>query len=233
MHAVTDASSLSQLHKRRLQMANVPPHPDEKNEETRLADNEKGGFHCDFVKKPSQDVQYVCLSCSLVLREPHKSHCCAKNFCRVCAEKIKADNKPCPQCNEEFFSAIHDKVLQRSLYELEVYCSHKQEGCEWTGPLGQLDDHLNLSAQPDKLLEGCIYSEIKCNYCSELKKRCNMTLHQKDQCPKLPLKTNAPISNETGMMCVWVCLFAIAYNNSNKSSFNLEFSSRLISRKAF
>ena len=81
---------------------------------------------------------------------------------------------------------FYDKRLQRSLSELHVYCSNKQEGCEWKGELGQFNNHLNLSPQPDKRLEGCGYSEIECIYCSELITRCNINVHQTDLCPKRP-----------------------------------------------
>ena len=36
---------------------------------------------------------------------------------------------------------------QRSLYDVQIHCSQKLEGCEWKGELGQLDNHLNLSPQ--------------------------------------------------------------------------------------
>ena len=147
-------------------------------------ETEKGGFECEFVKKPPEDVQSKCPVCEQILREPYQTSCCGKSFCRVCIERIKTDNKPCPTCKEENFDTFHCKKLQNTLHGFQVYCSHKQEGCEWKGELGQLDNHLNLSPQPDEQLEGCEYSEIECIYCSELIKRPNITAHQTDLCPK-------------------------------------------------
>ena len=145
---------------------------------------EKGGFDCDFVEQPPSTIQSECPVCLQILCEPYQAPCCGNSFCRVCIEKIKNNNKPCPACREENFVTFHDKRLQRSLYAFEVYCSHKQEGCEWKGELGQLDNHINLSPQPDKQLEGCEYSEIECIYCSELIKRCNITIHKTKDCRK-------------------------------------------------
>ena len=148
--------------------------------------NTKGGFDCEFVSIPSKGVQWECSVCLQILREPYQAPCCGNSFCRICIERIKTNNKPCPTCNEENFATYHNKGLQRSLYEFPVYCSHKKEGCEWIGILGELDSHLNLSPTPDKQLEGCEYSEIECSYCSELKKRCDVAVHQADLCPKRP-----------------------------------------------
>ena len=144
----------------------------------------KGGFTCEFVEKPPEVVQSECPVCQQILCEPYQAPCCGQSFCRVCKQKIKTDNKPCPTCKEVNFATFHNKGLEISLYKFQVYCSHKQEGCEWKGELGQLDNHLNLSPQPDKQLEGCEYSEIECIYCSELIKRPNITVHQDNLCPK-------------------------------------------------
>ena len=146
------------------------------------------GFDCEFVDQPPPKyLQLECPVCLQVLREPYQAPCCGNSFCRVCVycvERMKIGNTPCPTCNEENFTTFHNKGLQRSLYGFQVYCSHKQEGCEWKGELGQLDNHLNLSPKSDKQLEGCEYSEIECTYCSELIKRCRLSIHQTDLCPK-------------------------------------------------
>ena len=156
------------------------------------------GFDCEFVEKPpTKFIQSECPVCLQILCEPYQTSCCGNSFCRVCIEKIKTDNKPCPTCKEENFVTFHNKGLQRSLSEFHIYCSHKQEGCEWKGELGQLDNHLNLSPQPDKQLEGCEYSEIVCIYCSELIKRCNIAFHQTDHCPKRPFSCEYCHSYET------------------------------------
>ena len=162
-----------------------------------MATSSLAGFDIEFVEQPPKAVQIECPVCLQILREPYQAPCCGYSFCKLCIEKVKADNMPCPTCKEENFVTFYDKRLQRSLSELHVYCSHKQEGCEWKGELGQFNNHLNLSPQPDKRLEGCGYSEIECIYCSELITRCNINVHQTDHCPKRPFSCEYCHSYET------------------------------------
>ena len=134
----------------------------------------KSGFDCEFVEKPPEAVQSECPVCLQILCEPYQISCCGNSFCRVCIERIKTDNKPCPTCNEENIVTFFDKRLQRSLYGFQVYCSHKQEGCEWKGELGQFDSHL----------QECKYSEfIDCDFhhvgCEVRLPRKDMSAHLK------------------------------------------------------
>ena len=149
---------------------------------------EKSGFDCEFVKAPAQIFQWECPLCLQILREPYQAPCCGNSFCRVCIERIKTDKKPCPTCNENNFATFHNKGLERTLYQFQVYCSHKKEGCDWNGELGQLQNHLNLNPQPNRQLEGCEYSEINCLSCTELNKRIDIINKAKDNdpCPKCP-----------------------------------------------
>ena len=143
--------------------------------------NKEGGFECEFVEKPPKAVQSECPVCLLVLREPYQATCCGYAFCRECIEKVKQNNKPCPCCNKTF-DTFEDKRLKRSLYEFKVQCTNKQQGCQWEGELGQLDNHLNYNPTEDKQLEGCQFSKIKCLYCSDLFLRFYIQTHQSDQC---------------------------------------------------
>jgi len=145
------------------------------------------GFECEFAaEKPPDIVQSECPVCLQVLREPYQVSCCGKRFCRTCIESIKDNKKPCPTCNKENFDAFHDKGLQQSLYGFLVFCSHRKEGCKWTGELGHLGKHLNLNPQPDKQFEGCLFAEIKCLFCSHSHQRGKIQTHQSDLCPKRP-----------------------------------------------
>ena len=82
----------------------------------------------------------------------------------MCIERIKTDNKHCPTCNEENITIFPDKRLQRSLYDYEVYCTHKDKGCNWTGELRQLENHLNENPQLDRELEGCLFTRVDCKF---------------------------------------------------------------------
>ena len=78
--------------------------------------------------------------------------------------KIKENNEACPTCKKGSVEYFPNKGHQQSLYQLKVRCTHQKEGCEWTGGLGDLDNHLNLDPQPAIQLEGCSYILIECRY---------------------------------------------------------------------
>ena len=120
------------------------------------------GIECEFVEKPPKAVQYECPICLLVLREPYQATCCGKSFCKKCIEPVKAENQDCPTCNERNFNLFYNKGLEQSLYDFEVYCSHKSKGCEWRGELRELDKHLNSEPLANKSLEGCLFTMISC-----------------------------------------------------------------------
>ena len=120
------------------------------------------GIECEFVKKPPKAVQYECPICLLVLREPCQATCCGKSFCKKCIEIVKDKNSSCPTCKTENFFSYPNKGLEQSLYDFEVYCSHKSKGCEWRGELRELEKHLNSEPPADKSLEGCPFTVIKC-----------------------------------------------------------------------
>ena len=137
----------------------------------------KGGFECQFVKPFTSEVQTECSICLSVLREPYLVDCCGYRFCKSCIETVKDDRKPCPLCNKDF-KTFPDKQLQRMLNQKDVYCKHKDEGCEWTGELSKLDEHLNLDWEDlDKRLDGCIYSMVTCTHCEKPVPRKDFKLH--------------------------------------------------------
>ena len=121
------------------------------------------GFECDFVEKPPTTFpQSECPICLLVLKEPYQATCCGKSFCKRCIHRIKAANQACPTCNEKNFDLFPNKGLKQSLYDFQVYCTHKSKGCEWIGELRELDNHLNSDPPADKSLQGCPYTLVNC-----------------------------------------------------------------------
>ena len=104
----------------------------------------RGGFDCEFVDPPPEHLlQTECPVCLLIIQDPHQVTCCGKRFCLSCFQQIKNDSKPCPACDKDEFSGFPDKKLKQTLSSFKVRCSHKRDGCEWTGELGQLDTHLS------------------------------------------------------------------------------------------
>ena len=122
--------------------ASKPPHP--------------SGYDCEFVGEHPQE-QYKCPICLLVLRDPQQVTCCGKSYCKVCIDRVVKDGKPCPTCNAVAFSIFPNKGLRRTLDGFRVYCSNKDEGCEWVGELGDIERHLNSKPSPERQLEGCLF----------------------------------------------------------------------------
>ena len=146
-----------------------------------------GGYRCIFVKDPPDHLQTECSICLGVLREPYLVDCCGYSFCRSCIEPIKSEHQPCPLCAVQFTTCIPDKRLQRTLNDLEVYCSHKEGGCEWVGQMRDLPQHLNVDAvsEGDRLF-GCPLVSLKCTYCDESIQRQHLKEHEYDYCGQRP-----------------------------------------------
>ena len=149
----------------------------------------RGGYDCEFVKQPPEAFQTKCPVCLLILKEPCLISCCGHKFCRECIERVKKDDKPCPLCGEQDFTFLRERGLERFLKGSEVWCSYKEEGCEWSGELGKLEEHLNQDpgASPESQLNGCEFVEVECMCkCGEWFQRRHITSHQNEQCKKRP-----------------------------------------------
>ena len=81
-----------------------------------------------------------CPICSLTLRDPYLTSCCGTNFCHTCSKRLQAEHKPCPTCRKNKFELFPNKSLGRTVRQLHVLCT---DGCDWTGELGQLENHLD------------------------------------------------------------------------------------------
>jgi len=100
--------------------------------------HEAGGYGCQFVSRPPEELQLECAVCLQILRNPHLIDCCGHNFCQSCINCVQMEGKPCPLCNEPSFRVMHNKGLQRTLNGFTVYCTHRQDGCSWVGELRAL-----------------------------------------------------------------------------------------------
>ena len=151
-------------------------------------DENRGGYDCDFVNPPPEAFQTACPICLLILKEPCLIGChCGHKFCRECIEAVQRNNKPCPRCNFHNFTFMRDHSFERSLKELEVWCSHKKEGCEWRGKLGELEKHLNQDPSPENKQNGCNFKAVECVHkCGEWFQHRHIAAHQNEQCKKRP-----------------------------------------------
>ena len=145
------------------------------------------GYACEFVTPPPSVLQVECPICLQVLREPHLITYCGHKFCKACIGRVVYASKPCPICNVADYLVVPDKSLHRTLNGLEVYCSRKNDGCEWVGELRSLDDHLNIRPESEeKRRDGCKFVVLKCTFCQQCSLRKTLKEHEEDTCKKRP-----------------------------------------------
>ena len=120
------------------------------------------GYECEFIDSVSDDL--YCKKCTLVARRLTVATCCAESFCHACIENTLEQGKPCPECGKTNFTTFEHVKNQRRINCLQVYCSMKERGCDWSGTLEQLDTHLD----PDQ--DNCQYVDSKCPL------NCHMTI---------------------------------------------------------
>ena len=131
------------------------------------------GYQCEFIDSVSDD--FYCKKCNLVARRLSWTSCCGESYCHACI----ADS--CLSCGGKNFSTFEHLKNQRKIASLQVYCSMKERGCDWSGTLEQLDTHLD----PDQ--DNCQYVDTKCPL------NCHMTIpkdkveqHVAQHCAKRP-----------------------------------------------
>ncbi|CAB4016039.1 TNF receptor-associated factor 6-like [Paramuricea clavata] len=115
------------------------------------------GNDIEFVQ-PLQD-EFKCTFCKLVLCTPFQTSC-GHRYCERCIKEniLTSGSKMCPEDNtvismEQIFP---DKFCNREIMKLQIFCSNKHRGCNWTGPLKFSKDH--QSECPKHLLvcpKGC------------------------------------------------------------------------------
>ena len=122
-----------------------------------------------------------CKKCTQVARKLSIISCCGESFCQSCIADIQKEGKPCPACGEKNFTTLEQIKSQQQIASLQVYCSMKERGCDWSGTLEQLDTHLD----PDQ--DNCQYVDAKCPL------DCHMTIpknkveqHVAQHCAKRP-----------------------------------------------
>ena len=137
---------------------------------------------------PPEAFQAECPVCLMVLKEPCVIDCpCGQKMCRECVERIKKEGKPCPLCNKTDFSFMRDYGLERYLKSCDVWCSKKEDGCEWRGKLGEFEQHLNRNPSPENQWNGCQFVEVECKHeCGRWFQRRYIATHQDQECLERP-----------------------------------------------
>ncbi len=143
------------------------------------------GFECEFIDRP-KELQTECPICLHILRDPFQATCCGYIYCCGCIERVRSASKPCPTCNTTEFATFPDKRLHKSLYGFKVWCSKKDDGCNWSGELRELTAHLNSEPVYERRLFGCDYVSVECSLCESFMQRALLETHEKKACPNRP-----------------------------------------------
>ncbi len=111
-----------------------------------MASNSRPKTLYDLVK-PAPD-RYNCIICSELLVQPVLVSCCGQHFCEACLTKWQREQgKTCPHCRSKECTYMVNKERVRDINELEVFCCNKSKGCDWTGTLQTLNNHLEATCQ--------------------------------------------------------------------------------------
>ena len=152
---------------------------------------QSGGYDYEFVHTPSDTL--ICQICHCLSKEPHLSACCGHTFCKSCleaAKKVTSVTNACPMCRSEEFVTMPNKQADRIIRGLLVYCSNKDEGCEWQGEVNAINGHISSS-------DGCQFHEVNCpNDCGTGYQRQYLTSHVETECPRR--KVNCQYCHDTG-----------------------------------
>ena len=112
-----------------------------------------------FVDRPSHD--FFCPVSLELLLEPKLTSCCGHHLSEEVATRLQREEKPCPMCNAEEWSAVLDKYHRRKVHEVRVLCWQKENGCKWVGEVNGLKQHADSC---EKRPWECEYCELKCTY---------------------------------------------------------------------
>ena len=136
------------------------------------------GYPLELFQEGDIPDKYLCTLCGLVAQNIQLVNCCEKRFCLSCIKPRRDKNQPCPHCEDDDFELMSLKKEKEKIVNLKVCCTEKAKGCEWTGKLKDLYDHLH------KEEDGCQFCTRKCPKCHQLINRCDMLHHQEKECPQ-------------------------------------------------
>lgn len=124
-----------------------------------------------FVEEVPQDL--YCPLCLDVLTEPCLTDC-GHHFCNGCLAPLLKDKDPCPVCRETEFESMRNLAIERRISNMKVYCSFRDQGCEWIGTRKELEGHVKSA---------CSFSSLPCLFqkfgCSERLANADLEMHLK------------------------------------------------------
>ena len=137
-----------------------------------------GGYSYDFLDAPPSELE--CPVCLLVMREPHLTSCCGNHFCFTCINEVRENGKPCPLCKMDVTHTLLNRKERNRTRDLKVYCELRSSGCEWTGPLANIEAHLSVGQE----VGPCQFVQVKCPLgCGREVGRKELGNHVEEDCP--------------------------------------------------
>ena len=135
------------------------------------------GYQCEFLDSVPDD--FYCKQCSLVARRLTITSCCGESYCNACIHSTQQNSKPCPGCGTQDFQFFQQVKYQKKILSLKVYCSAKDQGCEWCAPLEQLLAHV------DPHTGDCQYTDTHCPLkCDKMVNKTKLSAHMTYECVK-------------------------------------------------
>ena len=168
--------NVTRMHAAHAQLA-VQPHPFIfRGGSLTMASREKkrNGYSCSlFVQLPPDYIK--CGVCWNVLRDPQLTECCGRNVCKTCI----VEGGPCPlsECGTPHVKASFNRKCRNDIDDRKVYCSIKNNGCQWVDKLEKLEAHL----------EECGFVEEACQYCRASVQRQSLK-HHEETCMCYPIE---------------------------------------------
>jgi len=128
----------------------------------------ENGYRCLYESEDGEDLK--CSSCEQLLRKPHTTTCCGKNFCQAFLQ----GRRRCPDCSSQDFQSAYNSFMDKIIQKLKVLCGER--GCQWEGRVNDLDTHRT----------NCDFVEVFCEKCCEPVRRAHLETHNARECPKRP-----------------------------------------------
>ena len=102
----------------------------------RAEEGREGGYDYEFLDS-SLAVDYECMICHYVTRNPRQAQCCGATYCGSCIARSRRTLPECPNCRAPSFILIQDKAQQQRINKLRIKCPH----CQWTGAVADIETH--------------------------------------------------------------------------------------------
>ena len=139
-----------------------------------------------FAEEIPSHVEIECPICLSILVNPHLVSCCGHHFCEDCIKRVEASNGACPMCKRREYQVVINKDRLRIINGLKVYCTNKENGCQWKIELKNLSKHLNKGEREGE----CQHEKVKCRFrkCEEIGQRRHLKHHEDNECPQRPFE---------------------------------------------